>query len=194
MKPRPRVVEIVAVEVVDHRGERAGADERVHDLVVEEDIHRGHGLVGVVLADHAFAGLRVVGLADARQQQQAHVVQHVGRQDHHLGRLEELFAGAVDVGHAGGALAVGRQLDPQHLAFGLQREVRTCASGRAGSWSAGWPWSSCRSRTSRRTRSRCRRPAARPADWCRPATCCRSGAGTGWRPSSAAALPNRVGP
>ena len=124
MKPRPRVVEVVAVEVVDHGRQRAGADEGVEDLVVEEHVDRRHGLVGVVLADHAFAGLRVVGLADARQQQQAHVLQDVGREDHHLGRLEELLAGAVDVGDAGGALACRASSSTlQHFALGLQGEV-----------------------------------------------------------------------
>ena len=43
----------------------------IDDLVVEEHIDAGDDLIGVVLADHALAGLRVVGLADAGQQQQA---------------------------------------------------------------------------------------------------------------------------
>ena len=150
-----RVIEIVAVEIVDHGRQRAGADERVQDLVVEEDIHGGHGLVGVVLAHLPVPVFGIVGLADARQQQQPHVLQDVGGQDHHLRGLEELLAGAVHIGDAGGPLAVGRQLDLEHLAFGLQREVGLAPSGRAGSSSAGSPWNSCRSRTSRRSRNRC---------------------------------------
>ena len=163
MKPKPAVIEVVAVEIVDDGGQRAGADEGIHDLVVEEHIHRRHGLVGVVLADHAFAGFRIVGLADAGEQQQADVLQDVGRQNHHLGRLEKLLAGAVHVGDAGGALSIGREFHPQHFAFGLQGEIRLRASDRAGPWSADSPWNSCRSQISRRIRSRCTRPSARPS-------------------------------
>src|SRR6185437_9315801 len=72
-----RVIEVVAVEVVDNRGEGAGADEWVEQLVVEEDVHRTHRLVAVVLADDAIAGLGVVRLADAREEQQVDVVELV---------------------------------------------------------------------------------------------------------------------
>ena len=66
------------------------------DLVVEEHVHRRGDLVGVVLADHALAGRRVVGLADARQQQQLHVVQAKAHRIDELGRLLELLALRVD--------------------------------------------------------------------------------------------------
>ena len=51
-------------------------------------------LVGVVLADDALAGGRVVGCADARQQQQPHVVQNVGAENDQVGGLLVLLARA----------------------------------------------------------------------------------------------------
>jgi hypothetical protein len=47
----------------------ACADEGVQDLVVEEDVDSGSDLVGMVAPDHTVAGARIVGLADAGQQQ-----------------------------------------------------------------------------------------------------------------------------
>src|SRR5271166_3841083 len=73
-------------------------------------------LVGVVAADHPFAGERIVGRADARQQQQPHVAKAIGAQNHDAGRLLDLVAAWVDVGHAGGLPAGGIRVDAQHVA------------------------------------------------------------------------------
>ena len=47
----------------------------------------------------------------------------------------------------------------RHLAIVARREIRFADAAPAGSSSAGWPWSSCRSRTIRRSRNRCMAPA-----------------------------------
>ena len=62
------------------------------DDVVLEHVDRRGDLVGVVAADDAAVGLRVVGLADAREQQQVHVVLGEGAEHDELGRLLELLA------------------------------------------------------------------------------------------------------
>ena len=81
-------------------------------------------LVGVVAADHPFAGERIVGRADARQQQQPHVAEAIGAQNHDAGRLLDLVAAGVDVGDAGGLLAGRIRVDAQHVAQRAQLEGR----------------------------------------------------------------------
>ncbi len=63
-----RMVEIVTVIVVDDHPQGAGADERVDQFVVVEDVDRRGYLIGVVLADHSSAGGGIIGPADAGQQ------------------------------------------------------------------------------------------------------------------------------
>ena len=61
-----RVVEIVAVEIVDDGAERARRHERVVLLVLEEHAHARVGvLIAVVLADDAAPGDRIIRLSDA---------------------------------------------------------------------------------------------------------------------------------
>ncbi len=70
------VIEIVAGEVVDQRSRRARRHEWIDDdVLVEERGGAAHRLVGVVAPHHALAGGRIVGLADSREQQHAHVVE-----------------------------------------------------------------------------------------------------------------------
>ena len=61
------MVEVIAIEIIDHGRKRAGADEGIQNLVVKEYIHRRHGLIGVVLTDDTHSGFGVIGLADAGQ-------------------------------------------------------------------------------------------------------------------------------
>src|SRR3954464_6232154 len=61
-------VDQVTVEFVDRRVDLTAADEWIELAIVEEHVHRAALLVGVVAADHPFAGTRIVGHADARQQ------------------------------------------------------------------------------------------------------------------------------
>ena len=105
---RPAVELPVDVEVVDGDVRAAGVHERVEVAALEEQGRAGAGLVAVVLADHALLRDRIVGLADAGEQHQVHVVDGIGAQQHDAGRLLELFAVEhVGIGHAGDALAVG---------------------------------------------------------------------------------------
>ena len=114
--------------------EGAGGDERIEVLVVEEHRARaGIGLVAVVPADRAFAGFRVIGLADAGQEHQADIVQAVGTDENQVGRLEKLVARAVDIGHAVGAscrLASSSIL--QHFALGFAARSSSSSSAPAG--------------------------------------------------------------
>ena len=71
------MVEIVAVVIVDHHAMRAGRDERVEDLVLQDHAHARRRLIGIVAPDHAGIGGRVVRLADPGQEHEPHVVEHV---------------------------------------------------------------------------------------------------------------------
>ena len=53
---QPRVIVVVAVEIVDRDAHPAGAHELVEDLVLEVEVHVTHDLVGVVAADDAAVG------------------------------------------------------------------------------------------------------------------------------------------
>lgn len=113
------VVEVIGVEVVHAHAVAAGADERVGKHVfIKERLDGGHVLVGEVAPDHAFAGHRIVRLADAGQQHQVHVVELERAQDHQIGRLFNLAALRIDVVHAGGAGLVVGQVDLQHVGVG----------------------------------------------------------------------------
>ncbi|MCY1375577.1 hypothetical protein D9M69_630030 [compost metagenome] len=113
------MVEVVGIEVVHRDAAATGADEGVGvHVLVEEGLDGGHVLVGEVLPHHTLAGTRVVGLADAGEQQQAHVVELEGAEDHQARRLHDLAALGVDVGHAGGFLAVAVEVDLEHVAVG----------------------------------------------------------------------------
>ncbi|MNV19948.1 hypothetical protein D3C71_1108300 [compost metagenome] len=123
-KAQRPVVEVVGAEIVHGYRHRAGAHERVDvDRLVEEQVHARGGLVGVVAAHHAGIGCGVVRLADAREQQQAHVVDAKGAQHHNLGRLENLFPRRVHIGHAARALFVRRQFHTQHVRARADLEV-----------------------------------------------------------------------
>ena len=113
------------VEVVDRDAAAAGADEgvRVH-VLVEEGLDRRHVLIGKIAPHRALARDRVVGRADAREQQQAHVVELECADDDEVGRLLGFISGRVDVGHAGRALLVGGEVDAQHVRIGPQLEQR----------------------------------------------------------------------
>src|ERR1035437_5500614 len=115
-EPERSVIEMIAVEVVDHLAARAGADEGVHRLVLaEEDLDAAGHLIGIVAPHDPLAGRRVVRLADSRQEQKLRVIELEGGQDNEIGRLEDLAALSVDVGDAGGALARGVQIDAQDV-------------------------------------------------------------------------------
>ena len=83
----------------------------------------GCGLIGIVAADHALPGLRVVGLADSRQQHQPHIEQRESADQHDIGGLLPFLARRIDIGDAGGALAGRIQIDLGHFGFGLRAEI-----------------------------------------------------------------------
>ena len=97
-----RMIEVVAVEIVDYRNQGPCPHEPVELLVFEEEGDVAHGLVGVVAADHPFARARIVGLADAGEQQQAHVAEDIRGQQHQVGGLLEGPSLRVDIGDAHG--------------------------------------------------------------------------------------------
>ena len=109
-KAQARVIEIVAVVIVDDHAVRAGRDERIEDLVLEDQAHAGGGLIGVVTADNARTGLRIVRFSNARQQHQLDIEERKGAHQHDIGGLFPLFARRINISHAGGALA-GRSPD-----------------------------------------------------------------------------------
>ncbi|KAG1534451.1 hypothetical protein G6F50_015557 [Rhizopus delemar] len=123
-EPERPVVEVVGAEIVHRHRDGARAHEGVDvDGFVEEQVYARRRLVRVVASHDAGVGDRVVGLADAREQQQPHVVDAEGAQHHDLGGLEDLFAGGVHVGHAACPLFVGRQLHAQYVGAGADFEV-----------------------------------------------------------------------
>ena len=67
---------------------------------------------------------RIVGLADARQQQELNVEDRKGGEDHEVGRLLPFLAARIDKGDAGRAFAGVVDIDARHLAFGAVAEVR----------------------------------------------------------------------
>ena len=131
------VVEIVAVEVVHALAQRAGAHERVEDLLLEH-VHRRGDLVGVIATDHAAPRRGVIRRADLRQQQQVHVVLGERAQHHHAGGLFDLVAIHIHIGDAGGALAGVVGVDPGDVAaravaeIGLLQQHRQDRGLRAG--------------------------------------------------------------
>ncbi len=118
------VVEIVAVELVDGHAQRAGADEGIDDLVLEEDIHRGGDLIGVIAPHHPLPALRVVRFADARQQHQLRIGEGIGAEDHQIGRLLIFLAGVIDISGADHLGLAVVEIELQHRRAGLQGEVR----------------------------------------------------------------------
>ena len=83
------MIEIVALEIIDHRWRRARADERIHLIVDKHQNARG-GLVAIVLADDAFARGGIVGLTDASAEQELRIVERVGAKHDKVGRLFDL--------------------------------------------------------------------------------------------------------
>jgi len=125
------MVEVVGVEVVDGHAVAAGTDEVVGvGVLVEERLDRAHVLVGEVAPDHAFVLDRVVRLADAGQQHQAHVVELEGGEDDDVRWLLHFAALGVDVGHAGCLALAVVEVHPQHMGVGAQLEIRHLAQGR----------------------------------------------------------------
>ncbi len=132
------MIEVVAVPLVDRAAEGARAHEPVELLVVEEERGAAQGLVGVVPAHHSLAPLRVVGSADAREQQQPHVAEDVGGEQHEIGGLLELAARLVHVGHARGPARARVEVHPQDVR--VRDELEALALRRAGRmvvWGAG---------------------------------------------------------
>jgi hypothetical protein len=120
------MIEIIAVELVDAHADRAGGDERIEvEFLVVEKSDRGRGrLMGEIAADLSLAGLRVVGRADARQQQELDVEKLERAQQHDVGRLFPFFARRIHVADAGGPLAGAVEIDAHHLALGAGLEIR----------------------------------------------------------------------
>src|SRR5690606_11206096 len=77
----PSEIDLVDTEIVDAHAVRAGADEGVEFLILEEERHAAVHLIGIIAPGDALARYRVVWLADARQKRQMHVVEREGRQD-----------------------------------------------------------------------------------------------------------------
>ena len=117
------VVEVIVVELVDAHADRARADKGIEVLVIEKQRHVVGGLIGVVAAGGALVGDRIVGLADLRQQHQAHVLKGKGGDNHQIGWLFPGIAGGVDVGDAGRFFAAGVGQHLQHFAVGIGGKV-----------------------------------------------------------------------
>ena len=122
-KSKIRAIEFFAVEIVKLHAGHAAANERIELAVIEEHLDLAAGLIGIVAAHHAGAGLRIVGLADAREQQQACVVKAVGRQHHDIRGLLDGLTARVDVGDTGGLLAGGILVDLDHVAQRTHLEI-----------------------------------------------------------------------
>ena len=124
-EPQFRMIEIVAAEIVDHRPRGARGHERVDvDALVHEDGRAAGRLIAVVAPDHPLPGPRVVGLADAREQQGANVVQGEGGDEHDFSRLLEFAAGTVDVSDPGRLLGGAVEIDAQNLTVGPEFVIR----------------------------------------------------------------------
>jgi len=123
-KAERAAVDQVTVEFVDGRVDLAAADKRIELAIFEKHLHRTALLVRVVAADHSLAGERIVGRADARQQQQARVAEAISAQNDDVGRLLDFVAACTNVGDAGGFLAGRIRVDPQHVAQRAQLEIR----------------------------------------------------------------------
>ena len=118
------MIEIVALEIIDRRRIHACADERI-DLVFDKNLHARHHLHAEIFAHHAFAGHRIIRLADARAQQQSHIVERIGREYHQIGRLLHFFAGlAVDIDHAAHFARPPVVNQIAHIGMGAQFEPR----------------------------------------------------------------------
>jgi len=77
----PGVVEVVAVEIVDHHHRAGRAHEGLNSLSSKNIVSPMRGeLIAIVAADRAGLGDRVVGLADAECRQQRDVAEYIGRQ------------------------------------------------------------------------------------------------------------------
>ena len=126
------MVEVVGIEIVHRHAIAPGADERVGvvAVLVEERRHGGEVLEGEVAAHDAFIADRIVRLADAREQHQAHIVELERTEDHQVRRLLHFTALGIDVGHAGGEVLLGIEVHPQHMGIVAQLEVRHLAQGR----------------------------------------------------------------
>ena len=90
------VVEIVAIEFVDAHPDRTGGDEgiEVELVLVEEADGVGDRLMSEVTTDDTLIGDRIVGLADARLQEELNVEDGERGQDDEFGRLLPFLAGS----------------------------------------------------------------------------------------------------
>ncbi len=102
-----RMVERLAVEIVeDHRVARR-AHIGIELLVLQEGRAVGFELIAIILAEEAFAGLGVVGLADARIEHHVGIAHDERGKDDEVSRLLVLLAGLhVGVEDAGDLLCL----------------------------------------------------------------------------------------
>src|SRR5215831_2108452 len=108
------VVEIVALEIGNDGAETTRTHERIEYMsVVIEERHKGRRAVPrKVLADHPLARRRVVGPADARDQQQLGIGPRERGEEDDLRRLFDLPPLGIDVGDA--RRAVAGDVDPSN--------------------------------------------------------------------------------
>src|SRR5699024_4712886 len=121
-----RVVEVVAVVVVERTLQRASAHVEVPLLVVEKSRHRSSTgvLIAVVLSDDALSGLGIVRLADLREQEQPDVVERERRKNDDVGGLDVGRSRLpVDVPNALDALVFRIVEDLSNLRVGPKVEV-----------------------------------------------------------------------
>ena len=67
--------------------ESDSSGERIELHVLEETLRARSSLIGVIATDDAFVGRGIIGLADAGQQQQPHIEETIGADQHEIGRL-----------------------------------------------------------------------------------------------------------
>ena len=105
------MVEVVAVIVEQRHADGAAGDEGVQDFAGQLDVDRRGALIRVVLADDAGVGDRVIGFADAREQQQMHAVEGERADQDEIRRLDIFLPGIIDIGDAGGFFAGAVEVD-----------------------------------------------------------------------------------
>src|SRR5215467_2454577 len=93
-------IEIVAIEITDQNSCGAGSHKAVERLIEECRRSGNADLVREIAADRAAAGRGVIRFADAREQEQARIVESPGGQKDKRSGLEDFLPRRINVGHA----------------------------------------------------------------------------------------------
>jgi len=123
---------MIGVEVVDcTQPRRSSADERVDPHVFSKKCRcDAKHLVGVVLADDALAGTRVVRSTDAGEKKKTHVVHLKRGQNNQVGGLLQLLPVLVDVHHSRRPRLGGILQDPRYIRAGSHLKIGSISQNR----------------------------------------------------------------